>query len=194
MEDKYPTVFITEGCNYLIQSILLCAQPHPYPKPHLTQKEEFIFCEGECFTPLVNQAVCMEGDITLWAEVIRYHRAMAKVYSLAHQITSLKRKCDGANWEVHNSEKRLAMADAYGCLEPHVLYGLQADKDITSVLKSGSVQFFDPKMGNWQLQLVPTDIQSGGTATRPGTTGLSQFGCLQKTSQNWFYLQFLSLN
>jgi hypothetical protein len=73
----------------------------------------------------------MEGDITLQAEVIRYHRAMAKVHSLAHQITLLKRNFDNANWEVHNSRKRLAMVDTYGHLKPHILYGVQADEDIT---------------------------------------------------------------
>jgi hypothetical protein len=72
IEDKYPTVSVTEGCNCSIQSIPLCTQPHPYPKPLLTHKEEFIFYDGECFMPLINKAICMEGDITLQAEVTRY--------------------------------------------------------------------------------------------------------------------------
>jgi hypothetical protein len=65
MEDKYPTISVTEGRNCPIQSIPLHAQPHPYLKPLLTHKEEFIFYNGECFTPLINEAICMEGDITL---------------------------------------------------------------------------------------------------------------------------------
>jgi hypothetical protein len=72
MEDKYPTVSITEGHNCPIQSILLHAQPHPYPKPLLMHKEEFVFYDGECFTPLINEAIHMEGDITLRAKVTRY--------------------------------------------------------------------------------------------------------------------------
>jgi hypothetical protein len=72
MEDKYPTVSVTEGCNCPIQSIPLHAQPHPYPKPLLTHKEEFIFYDGECFTPLINEAIHMEGDVMLQAEVTRY--------------------------------------------------------------------------------------------------------------------------
>jgi hypothetical protein len=84
MEDKYPIVSVTEGHNCSVQSIPLCAQPHLYPKPLLTQKEEFIFYDGEHFTPLVNQAICMEDNVTLQAEVTRYWRAMAEVYSLAH--------------------------------------------------------------------------------------------------------------
>jgi hypothetical protein len=65
MEDKYPTISVTEGHNCPIQPILLQAQPHPYPKPLLTQKEEFLFHDRECFIPLVNEAICMKGDITL---------------------------------------------------------------------------------------------------------------------------------
>jgi hypothetical protein len=65
MEDKYPTISITEGHNCPIQSIPLCAQPHPYPKPLLTQKEELLFHDRECFMPLINQAIHMEGDTTL---------------------------------------------------------------------------------------------------------------------------------
>jgi hypothetical protein len=56
---------------------------------------------------------------------------MAEVHSLASQIVSLKRKFDDATWEVQNSEKRLAMANTYGCLEPHALYRVQASEDIT---------------------------------------------------------------
>jgi hypothetical protein len=44
---------------------------------------------------------------------------------------SLKRKFDDATWEVQNSRKRLAMANVYRCLELHMLYGVQASKDIT---------------------------------------------------------------
>jgi hypothetical protein len=105
MEDKYSTVSVTKGHNCLIQSIPLWAQPHPYPKPLLTQKEEFLFHDRESFTPLVNEAICMKGDITLRAEVMRYWRATAEVHSLASQIILLKRKFDDATWEVQNSGK-----------------------------------------------------------------------------------------
>jgi hypothetical protein len=36
MDNKFPTVSVTEGHNCPVQSIPLCAQPHPYPKPLLT--------------------------------------------------------------------------------------------------------------------------------------------------------------
>jgi hypothetical protein len=132
MEDKYPTISVTEGCNCPIHSMSLCAQPHPYPKPLLTQKEEFIFHNRECFTPLINEALHMDGDVTLWAKVVRYRRAMAEVHSLTSQLVSLKRKFDDATWDMQNSGKRLAMADTYGHLEPHVLYSVQATDNITA--------------------------------------------------------------
>jgi hypothetical protein len=91
-----------------------------------------MFHDGECFTPLINEALHMDGDVTLWAEVVRYRRAMAEVHSLASQLVSLKRKFDDARWDVQNSGKRLAMVDAYGRLKPHVLYGVQATDDITA--------------------------------------------------------------
>jgi hypothetical protein len=74
----------------------------------------------------------MDRDIMLWVEVVRYWRAIAEVHSLTSQLVSLKRKFNNATWEVQNSGKRLAMADAYGCLELHVLYGVQATEDITN--------------------------------------------------------------
>jgi hypothetical protein len=72
MEDKYPTVSVTEGRNCPVHSMSLRARPHPYPKPLLTQKEEFIFHDGECFMSLVDEALRMDGDITLRAAVVRY--------------------------------------------------------------------------------------------------------------------------
>jgi hypothetical protein len=131
MDDKYPTISVTEGQNCPIQSLPLCMQPHPYPRPLLTQKEEFLFCNGECFTPLVNEALHMEGDITLRAKVTQYQCTTAEVYSLIHQLMSLKRKFNNPTWEVHDSRKRLAMADAYRHLKPHVLYGVQVGGDLT---------------------------------------------------------------
>jgi hypothetical protein len=56
---------------------------------------------------------------------------MAEVHSLAHQLMLLERKFNDVTWEVQNSGKRLAMADTYGHIEPHILYGVQASKDIT---------------------------------------------------------------
>jgi hypothetical protein len=72
MDNKFPTVSVTEGHNCSVQSIPLHTQPHPYPKPLLTQKEEFLFHDGKSFTPLINQAIHMEDDITLQGEVVQY--------------------------------------------------------------------------------------------------------------------------
>jgi hypothetical protein len=70
---------------------------------------------------------------------------MAEVHSLANQLVSLKRKFDDMTWEVQNSGKRLAMADVYGHLESHVLYGVQATEDITKEdIQYGIQQVVDP--------------------------------------------------
>jgi hypothetical protein len=145
MDDKYPTVSTTVGHGCLVYTIPLCAKPHHYPKPLLTQKEEFPFHDGECFTPLINEALQMEGDITLRGEVVCYRRAIAKVHSLLQQLVSLKRKFNDATWDVQNSRKRLAMVDTYGRLEPHVLYGVQVNEDITAEdLEYGIAQVTNP--------------------------------------------------
>jgi hypothetical protein len=104
-----------------------------------------MFYDRECFTPLVNEALRMDGDVTLQAEVVRYRRAIAEVHSLASQLVSLKRKFDDVTWEVQNSGKRLAMADAYGRLKPHMLYGVQVTEDITDEdIQYGIQQVVDP--------------------------------------------------
>src|SRR5277367_354224 len=65
---------------------------------------------------------------------------------------------------------------------------------LISVLRSGSVRFFDPKRGNRQPQPVATDTQLRATTTEPGTTGPSRSGCPKKTGSNRFYPHFSSLN
>jgi hypothetical protein len=70
---------------------------------------------------------------------------MAEVHSLASQLVSLKRKFDDATWDVQNLGKRLAMVDAYGHLEPHILYSIQATDDITAEdIEYGIQQVMDP--------------------------------------------------
>jgi hypothetical protein len=150
MDDKYPTISVMAGHNCLIYTMPLHAQPHPYLKPLLTQKKEFLFHDRECFMPLVNEALRMDGDITLRAKVTRYRRAIAKVHSLASQLVSLKRKFNDVTWDIQNSGKRLAMANAYGHIEPHILYGVQVNKDITAEdIEYGIVQVTNP----WELVL-----------------------------------------
>ena len=63
-----------------------------------------------------------------------------------------------------------------------------------SVLRSGSVRFFDPKMGNRQPQPVATITQVGGTATGPSTTGPNWSGCpkrLVRTGFNRIFFLFI---
>jgi hypothetical protein len=62
---------------------------------------------------------------------------MAEVYVLTNQLMLLKRKFDDVTWEVQNSGKRLAMADTYGHLEPHALYGVHGIHQIMDPWEQG---------------------------------------------------------
>jgi hypothetical protein len=87
----------------------------------------------------------MEGDTTLQGEVTRYQRATMGIHILTHQLVSLKRKFNNTTWEVYNSGKRLAMADTYKHLEPHIMYGITAGGDITEDdIQHGRSQITDP--------------------------------------------------
>jgi hypothetical protein len=50
----------------------LRARPNPYPRGILHTKEEYLFFPNEPFTMLVNEAIDLERDETLWAEVSQY--------------------------------------------------------------------------------------------------------------------------
>jgi hypothetical protein len=59
----------------------LHARPDPYPQAILCTKEEYLFFPDEPFTMLVNEAIDLERDETLRAEVLRYRnvrRTLAK--------------------------------------------------------------------------------------------------------------------
>jgi hypothetical protein len=61
----------------------LCARPDPYPRGILRTKEEYLFFPNKPFTVLVNEAIDLERDETLWAEVFRYRnmrRTLAECY------------------------------------------------------------------------------------------------------------------
>jgi hypothetical protein len=47
----------------------LHARPDPYPRGILHTKEEYLFSPNEPFTMLINEAINLKHDETLWAEV-----------------------------------------------------------------------------------------------------------------------------
>jgi hypothetical protein len=89
-------------------------------------------------------------------------------------------KMDCGIWEIALSYLDLgpyARTCFYWCMTPLDTLVLRSLMP-TSVLRSSSVRFFDPKRGNRQRQPVPTNAQSRGTATGPDATGPSRSGCL----------------
>jgi hypothetical protein len=62
-------------------------------------------------------------------------------------MTSLKQKFDEVNWDAYDSVKRLSMANAYNCIEPHMLYRVQPDEGLLNKdIQKGLDQVTDP----WQ--------------------------------------------
>jgi hypothetical protein len=47
-------------------------------------------------------------------------------------MTSLKRKFDDVNWDAYDSVRKLSAANAYNCIEPHVLYGVQPNEGLSN--------------------------------------------------------------
>jgi hypothetical protein len=143
----YPEVAVTDGRRCPIQFHPLRAKPALYPKPLLTLKEEFLFADDQPATPLVDCALVLEDDITLISEVERYQAAKVEARGIANQMATLKRKFDNVKWEVYDSVKKLSAADAYNCIEPHALYGVQSDDNFSNEdIQKGLDQITDP----WQ--------------------------------------------
>ena len=68
-DTDYPKLMATQGRGCNIHMRALRAIPNPYPRPQFTRKEEFLFQDHESFTPLVDQAIHLEGNSMLAAEV-----------------------------------------------------------------------------------------------------------------------------
>src|SRR6266404_3907109 len=79
----YPKLMATQGHRCNVHTRALQATPNPYPHPRFTQKEEFFFQDHELFMPLVDQAIHLENDPTLAAEVQQYQNAHHKSQNLA---------------------------------------------------------------------------------------------------------------
>jgi hypothetical protein len=108
-----PEVLATRGRNCPVYSTPLRARPKPYDRPFFTCKQQFTFTDLEDFSPVVDQALRMEGDISLTAEVQRYRFQNHYANRLADRIVRLKADLADARWEIRDSARTLAKADAY---------------------------------------------------------------------------------
>jgi hypothetical protein len=120
MEAGCPEVLATRGQNCTIHSTPLRARPKPYDRPHFTRKQQFTFMDLEPFSPLVDQALRKEDDISLTAEVQRYRFQNHYADRLADRIARLKLDLADARWEIRDSARTLAKANAYECIMARV--------------------------------------------------------------------------
>jgi hypothetical protein len=79
-------ILSTHGCGCAVETCDLQAHQDPYSCGILRTKEEYLFFEDEPFTMLVDEALDLEMDITLKAEVWRYWSAR---HALKKQATHL---------------------------------------------------------------------------------------------------------
>src|SRR5882757_8365039 len=99
-----PELLATHGRGCSIHSSFLHARPKPYDLPVMTKKERFLFRTKEAFTPLLDRAVELEGDITLRAEVHHHCHFTMRAERLARQIRDLCQEMAEVRVEVHESE------------------------------------------------------------------------------------------
>jgi len=113
MQPGCPEVSATRGRNCTVHSTPLRAKPKPYDRPFPTRKQQFTFTDLEGFSPVVDQALRKEDDISLTAEVQRYRFQNHYANRLADRISRLKVDLADARWEICDSARALAKADAY---------------------------------------------------------------------------------
>jgi hypothetical protein len=65
----FPKILSTCGRGCTVETRDLRARQDPYPHGILRTKEEYLFFEDEPFTMLVDEAIDLEKDVTLKAEV-----------------------------------------------------------------------------------------------------------------------------
>ena len=130
MDTESPEILATRGRGCTVHSRPLRACADPYPRPVFTRKQEFLFSRDEAFTPLVDRALQLEGDLTLIAEVQRYRGAQSRTQRYAARIASLKKDLDDARCDIRDSARHLARANAVNRLEPRVYHHLATDDHI----------------------------------------------------------------
>jgi hypothetical protein len=120
LDAESPQIYATRGRNCREYRFPLKAKPVPYPRPRLTTRQQHLFDSGEEFTTLVDRALQQEGDLSLTAEVQRYRNALYDVQLSARRMVQARQALDDAQWAVRDSANRLAAANAYQRVEPHI--------------------------------------------------------------------------
>ena len=79
---------------------------------------------------LVDEALDLEKDVTLKAEVWRYWSAHCTLKKQAAHLGQLHCKFEDAQWELQDSLKALLCVNAFKRLEPHIQYEVAIDDNI----------------------------------------------------------------
>jgi hypothetical protein len=126
----FPKILSTHGHGCTIETRDLRAHQDLYPRGILRTKEEYLFFEDEPFTMLVDEALDLEKDITLKAEVWRYRSARHALKKQAVHLGQLRRKFEDAQWELRDSLKALSRMNAFKRLELRIQYKVAIDDNI----------------------------------------------------------------
>jgi hypothetical protein len=126
----FPKILSTHGRGCTVKTRDLRARQDPYPRGILHTKEEYLFFEDEPFMMLVNEAIDLEKDVTLKAEVWRYRSARRALKKQAVHLGQLRRKFEDMQWELRDSLKALSRANAFKRLEPRIQYEVAINNDI----------------------------------------------------------------
>jgi hypothetical protein len=126
----FPKILSTCGRGCTIETHDLRARQDPYPRGILRTKEEYLFFEDEPFTMLVDEALDLEKDVTLKAEVWPYWSARRALKKQATHLGQLHRKFEDAQWELWDSLKVLSRTNAFKRLEPCIQYKVAIDDNI----------------------------------------------------------------
>jgi hypothetical protein len=106
-----PELLTTLGRNCKVDSRFLHARPQPYNSAPFTRQQRSFFLGREHHTPLVDQALDRERDVSLRAEVQRYRRFINRQHQLARQLAELKHEFDKVRGTIEDSIDHLAQAD-----------------------------------------------------------------------------------
>jgi hypothetical protein len=121
LEVEPPEIRLTQGRNCRVHSRLLRARARPYPCPILTSQQRLLFRERERHTRFVDQALDLERDVSLRAEVQHFRNSIDKSARIAAFIADAKEAFFQARWDEQRSADRLGAADAYTRLRTRVL-------------------------------------------------------------------------
>jgi hypothetical protein len=122
-----PELLTTRGRNFRVHSRPLHARPGPYPLPAPTRREQNLFHTRQPYTPLVDQALEIEHDNTLRAEVQRYQRKTKQAAEVALCLAMLRDKLMLIRQQARDSALCLGQADAFQRVLPRIVVDIPAE-------------------------------------------------------------------